>query len=387
MNLKTSTSLLVKRRALLILAVFLIMIVVLALIASDVFADTETKRSEQHVLTVHDGDIKRGIYTDKDTLREALEEAGMIIEANDVTEPSLDEELVSGTYDVNIYRARAVAVVDGNNRSKVMSPYRTAKQIAKQADIALQDEDEVSLEKPTDILRDGAMERLVIDRATKFTLVFYGKKTISYTQATTVGEMLNDKDIALGTKDKMSVKRDTPIKAGMKIEIWREGKQTITEEETVDFPVRKIQDANREVGYRKIKTPGVKGERIATYEIVIKNGKEVSRKEVKSVTTKQPKQQVEIVGVKMANSFDGSFSEALSRLRSCEGSYSSNTGNGYYGAYQFDIGTWGGYKGYPHAAAAPPKVQDEKAWETYQRRGWQPWPSCRISQGLQDIYR
>lgn len=119
----------------------------------------------------------------------------------------------------------------------------------------------------------------------------------------------------------------------------------------------------------------------------MQNGIEVSRVAIQSVVTKQPVKQIETVGSKSTNTFNGSFAEALARLRSCEGSYTSNTGNGYYGAYQFDIQTWGGYAGFPNAAAAPPAVQDEKAWLTYQRRGWQPWPSCMRSQGLQDIYR
>ena len=383
MNLKFPTSSFVKRRALVLIAGVLTFGIITTTAIRDVFADSEQIRSNQHVLTIHDGDLKNGILTDKHTLREALDEAGVTIGSNDITEPSLDEELLSGSYDINIYRARAVTIVDGNNRSKVMSPYRTAKQIAKQANITLQDEDNVLLEKPTDLLRDGAMERLVIERATKFTLVFYGKKTTSYTQAATVGEMLKSKDISLGEKDKLSTKSETPIKAGMKVEIWREGKQTITEEESVAFPVRQIQDANREVGYRKIKTPGTKGERIATYEVVIKNGKEVSRKEIKSVTTKQPSEQVEIVGSKP--SFGGDFAEALEKLRSCEGGYSSwNPAGPYYGAYQFNQQTWNSVSNAPYGSATPAE-QDAAARALYERRGWQPWPNCGAN--LPDTYR
>lgn len=55
--------------------------------------------------------------------------------------------------------------------------------------------------------------------------------------------------------------------------------------------------------------------------------------------------------------------------------YSINTGNGYYGAYQFDVGTWGGYGGYSRADLAPPAVQDAKFQETYARRGCSPWPN------------
>jgi hypothetical protein len=218
-------------------------------------------------------------------------------------------------------------------------------------------------------------------------LVLYGKKTQAYTQAKTVGDMMKRKDITLGQSDTVSMPAKTPITTNMTVEIWRNGVQTLTEEQEVDFPIEKIQDADREVGYKEVRAAGTKGKKTVTYEIVVKNGQEESRKEVQSVTTLEPKKQIEIVGAKITNTFSGSFAEALARLRSCEGSYTSNTGNGYYGAYQYDIQTWGGYMGYANAALAPPAVQDQKVWETYQRRGWSPWPSCSRSQGLQDIYR
>lgn len=63
------------------------------------------------------------------------------------------------------------------------------------------------------------------------------------------------------------------------------------------------------------------------------------------------------------------------RMRESGGNYATNTGNGYYGAYQFDVGTWGGYGGYKYASDAPPAVQDAKAAETYARRGCNPWPN------------
>lgn len=66
------------------------------------------------------------------------------------------------------------------------------------------------------------------------------------------------------------------------------------------------------------------------------------------------------------------------QLRECEagGDYAKNTGNGYYGAYQYDIGTWGNYGGYTRPDLAPPSVQDAKAQETFAQRGASPWPNC-----------
>lgn len=65
-------------------------------------------------------------------------------------------------------------------------------------------------------------------------------------------------------------------------------------------------------------------------------------------------------------------------VRACEsgGNYRINTGNGYYGAYQFDAGTWlanggGRYAGRAHQA--PAFAQDHIAYRTWLARGWQPW--------------
>jgi hypothetical protein len=70
--------------------------------------------------------------------------------------------------------------------------------------------------------------------------------------------------------------------------------------------------------------------------------------------------------------------ENFQRLRQCESrdNYAINTGNGYYGAYQFNSRTWRalGYDGLPHQATAA--VQDEAAARLQAQRGWSPWPGC-----------
>ncbi len=71
-------------------------------------------------------------------------------------------------------------------------------------------------------------------------------------------------------------------------------------------------------------------------------------------------------------------------LRDCESGddYSINTGNGYYGAYQFALSTWLGlgYTGLPSDAA--PAVQDQAAVRLQARSGWGQWPACSAKLGL-----
>ena len=370
-----------------ILCAILLMVAIIS--SSTVRAQQTALSSGERLITVHDNGQDRGILTRATSLRQAFLEANIYIDQNDLIEPGVDEQLVASNYDVNIYRARPVTVVDGNVKQKVMSPYQTAKQIAFHAGITLQNEDTATLEANTNMVSEGAGMQMTIARATEFTLVLYGTKTTSYTQEKTVGEMLAAKNITIASEDTLSVAKETPIQAGMVIELWRNGKQTATEEHDIAFPIEKIKDADREVGYRQVKTPGTPGKRTVTFEIEMRDGKEVARKEIQSVVTKEPVKQVEIVGAKISNTFNGSFAEALARLRGCEagGVYTRNSGNGYYGAYQYNLSTWANYGGYTIPSDAPPAVQDEKAWLTYQRRGWQPWPACTSKLGLQDIYR
>ena len=79
----------------------------------------------------------------------------------------------------------------------------------------------------------------------------------------------------------------------------------------------------------------------------------------------------------------------LAALRNCEsgGNYGSNTGNGFYGAYQFDLRTWHGlgYGGLPSSAS--PATQDHAAEQLQSVRGWEPWPACSRKLGLGTVSR
>ena len=72
------------------------------------------------------------------------------------------------------------------------------------------------------------------------------------------------------------------------------------------------------------------------------------------------------------------------RLRECESgnNYRADTGNGFYGAYQFSPQTWSnlGYPGRPDLE--PPAMQDQAAQKLQQESGWGQWPACSAALGL-----
>ena len=73
------------------------------------------------------------------------------------------------------------------------------------------------------------------------------------------------------------------------------------------------------------------------------------------------------------------YAGTLAGIRACEsgGDYGAVDPSGtYYGAYQFDFGTWASVGGSGSPAAASAAEQDYRAALLYSRAGSSPWPVC-----------
>jgi len=77
---------------------------------------------------------------------------------------------------------------------------------------------------------------------------------------------------------------------------------------------------------------------------------------------------------------------AWDKLAQCEsgGNWSINTGNGYYGGIQFNVGTWRAYggTGMPHQASKAQQIA--VAERTLAAQGWNAWPACSRKMGLRN---
>ena len=252
------------------------------------------------LITVHDRGTETVFLTDKNTVKEALENAGIAVDSRDAVEPALDETLVARDYQVNIYRARPVTVIDGATKQRVITPYQTAEQIAADVGITLYKEDTTTISQSNNIIANGVGIQLEIDRATVLSVDLFGKKTDIRTQGTTIADFLKEKNITLGADDRVSVPLSTPATNGLEVRIWREGKQTISVDEPIPFTTEQERDADRPVGYKEVKTAGVNGKRTVTYEVTVQNGVEVGRVEIAAITLEQAISQVELIGSKVA---------------------------------------------------------------------------------------
>ncbi len=201
--------------------------------------------------------------------------------------------------------------------------------------------------------------------------------------------------------------------------------------ETVDAtdPHGSVQQENGDLseGETKVATAGVDGVVRTTYEVTTVGGKEVSRTPVAQVVVTQKVDEVVLVGTGTAKkqeskpdqsqgqaqsqgqgqgqgqaqapsqSAGGSASggstgttggevgdDVWAKLARCEsgGRPETNTGNGFYGMYQFTLETWQalGGTGYPHEADAA--TQTAMAKKLQAQSGWGQWPGCADKLGL-----
>jgi resuscitation-promoting factor RpfB len=317
---------------------------------------------------------KKVVTTDASTVGDVLRRAGVTLGDEDVVEPRADTEVPRGFFNINVFRSRPVLIVDQDKTVRSRSAYLSPRLIVNNADITTYAEDEFDTETVTDFTGDGLVGHKVTIRRANRALVFVDGKVMDLrSQANTVGAFLQDKGIALGEKDSVSPVADTVLRPNQRINITRVNEVVVTKAETLPRPVKTVKDDNLELGHKAVRQAGSDGRRTVTYLVRYHNG----RQALKIEGVVEPVVKIIAEGTKVTDS-------VWYRLRVCESSnnYQRNSGNGYYGAYQFDLSTWqsNGGTGYPHEA--PAQVQDQIAQKVQARRGWYPWPACARTLGL-----
>ena len=217
----------------------------LIMLAMPMLSFAEGKSPSRHLVRVYDRGEEKTIVTNALTVRQALQAAKISIdEKMDTVEPNIDMELTGSKYQVNIFRARPITIVDGNKRLKITTAEQTPALIAKAAGMTLYREDKTQFTNSENLLVNGA---------------------------------------------------------GLVMKIERAKQRTVTEEADIDFEIEQVKDDSQPIGFKSVRQLGEKGVRKITYQVEINGEREVSRREVSSEIMRQPKKQVEIIGTKPKN--------------------------------------------------------------------------------------
>jgi uncharacterized protein YabE (DUF348 family) len=315
--------------------------VLLALAGAGLFLNHGASRQKDPNVVVVTYDKKeRTIPTDAKTVGELLKRLDITMNAGDVVEPSEDTEIASDNFRVNVYRAVPVTIVDGSKKTFAYSAAATPRSIVKQAGITVYPEDDLELIPTENFLQESSIgERVVISRATPVNLNVYGTEVMVRTHAKTVADLIAEKEIKLGKDDSIVPAESTPVVPGIQVFLVRKGIKIKTVEEVVPMPIETVKDSKLAFGTVAVRQQGSSGKKLVTYQLELKNGKVIGRKAIQTVITEKPVKRIVARG---SIPLTISLQEWLRKLRQCEsgGNYRTNTGNGYYGAYQFSLETW-----------------------------------------------
>lgn len=256
--------------------------------------------ADSHVVSLYIDGQETSIPTRAQTVGEFIEASGLELTENDLVRPASDTAILGDNFKIEVLNARPVTIVDGENRTTILSPYSDPRQIAENAGIAVYPEDKLKLAVTTQVLVNQNIGPLVItERATPVTLSLYGAPPAVYrTHAQTVGQFIEENKIILEEGATLVPQEDTVITPNMSIFVSKFGKQVITEEQEIAFDIQSSNDTNKPLGQVTVISAGKKGKKQVTYELDLQDGREIGRRVIQEVVIETPTTQVQTRGTK-----------------------------------------------------------------------------------------
>ncbi|OQP03490.1 DUF348 domain-containing protein [Geobacillus sp. 44B] len=238
---------------------------------------------------------KQEIRTHAKTVKEVLEEQNIKPRKEDYVYPSLDTPI---TDDLNIVweaSKKVTLTIDG----KEQEIWTTAKDVAELLNsqhIKIGKYDKIAPALNTKIKKGMEVN---VEKAFPVRLNVGGKQQQVWATSTTVADFLKQQGVQLDKLDRVEPSLHENIKENMTINVIKVKKVTDVVEEPVEFAVVTKQDATLPKGERRVIQPGEKGLVAKTYEIVLENGKEVSRKLIATKTIKKSETRIVAIGTKV----------------------------------------------------------------------------------------
>jgi uncharacterized protein YabE (DUF348 family) len=256
-------------------------------------AGCQSKKEIQ--VSIYDGSVETRLETTEGTsVKEALQEAEITIDAKDQVTPDVNEP-VQDSDSITILRNATVTVYSDDKEKTVTLQGATVKEALADADISVGKND-LTDHKMEAYLTDG-MSIHVIHRL-NVTLKCDGKKQNVLTTAKTVSEFLKEQKIKVGKDDRISKKMADKLEENDAITVQRVTYKKKTVTESIPYVTQTRRNASLKKGTSKTIQEGVTGKKEITYKITYVDGKEESRKEIESKTIKEAKNQIVERGTK-----------------------------------------------------------------------------------------
>lgn len=324
-----------------------------------------------------------------DTVADVLAAEGVEVGDKDLVAPAVDEAVTDGSA-IAVQFGRPLELdVDGTSHTYWVNSTDVASalgEIGRRFDGAA-----LSASRGSSIGRSGLTLEVVTPKVVHLKL---GAKQLKKRKMTamTVADVLKSAGYDVDRHDKVRPSLTTEIADGDKIVVTdiRVATKKV-KREVVEAPVVEREDSSMFEGEQEVVRAGRDGVRAVTYQLRFVNGELAARTVVKADVRQKAVSRIVAVGTKekpepeeTAANFAGG-STVWDSLAQCEsgGNWAINTGNGYYGGLQFNLGTWRAYggTGYPHQASRETQI----AVATRLRDaagGYGSWPSCSAKLGL-----
>ena len=264
------------------------------------------------VMVSYDGK-NQTIPTRAKYVKELLTKLSITVGPKDTVEPALDTPIVEDNFKVNVYRARAVEVIDGGNKTVVQSASKSPRIVAKEAGLTLNKEDGASFVRPSEDIKGPLVaERLVIQRSVALRVSLYGVLTEYRTLAQTIGGFLEEKNILLKQGETTQpADGTTPITPNMLLSVNLVGKQVASITEDIAYKTQIQNNPSLAAGQTKLVQAGINGKRAVLYEVALNDaGVEIARKPLQTVTLVEPVPEIREKGTLAAATYSVSADKA-----------------------------------------------------------------------------
>ncbi len=373
-----STSFLRRRRTLAVL----VTAVTLALVGGLVTASA----MDRTTVTLSVDGTASEVSTDAETVGQLLAAEGVEIGERDVVAPGPDTAVTEGAR-VAVRFARPVDLtVDGDTSRH----WVTATDVTSALDqIGVRYADaRLSSSRGATISRSGMNLRVVTPKTVKL-VVGATKPRRVQVAATTVRQALDLGEVTVDKWDLVSPRASTSLDDGDTIRVTKVNyiERTVRDESLAAPTLTRSTDELYE-GEDRVVREGRSGDRDATYRLRWVNGELRSRTLVGVRDLNRPVARIVEVGTKEEEPAVAAFatgSTVWDSLAACEsgGNWATNTGNGYYGGLQFNLGTWQSYGGTGLPSENSRETQIAVATRLRDASGgYGAWPHCSSQLGL-----